>query len=78
MLTFAGSEDLFEAMPGNYYSRHSLGMLGQGILMFLMMRFSGHDGHLGHYYIQVTPTPTPIRTLAFTPLPTLTPPSAIF
>ena len=36
------SEDLFEAMPGNYYSRHLLGMLGMGIMMFCMQRFTGH------------------------------------
>ena len=36
------SEDLFESMPGNYYSRHLLGMLCMGILMFCMQRFTGH------------------------------------
>ena len=49
------SEDLFESMPGNYYSRHSVGMLGQGVLMFLMMFLTGTDpshGQYGHYYIQ--------------------------
>jgi CIC family chloride channel protein len=51
------SEDFFEAMPGTYYSRHSLGMLGQGLLMFLMIKFTGHrdaEGvdQLGHYYVQ--------------------------
>lgn len=46
------SEDLFDAMPGNYYSRHAIGMLGQGTLMFMMMQFSGSNGELGHYYIQ--------------------------
>lgn len=49
------SEDLFESMPGNYYTRHSIGMLGQGVLMFLMMYMTGEDpshGQYGHYYIQ--------------------------
>jgi len=40
------SEDKFEAMPGNYYSRHMLGMLVVGIEMALFMHFTGH------YYIQ--------------------------
>ena len=29
-------EDLFEAMPGNYYTRHALGMLCVGVMMFLL------------------------------------------
>ncbi|MEJ2699236.1 MAG: chloride channel protein, partial [Desulfuromonadales bacterium] len=39
-------EDLFNRMPGNYYSRHMSAMLAVGVMMFLFMRFSGH------YYIQ--------------------------
>lgn len=39
-------EDLFEAMPGNYYTRHALGMLCVGVMMFLLMR------HAGHYYVE--------------------------
>ena len=39
-------EDLFEAMPGNYYTRHALGMLCVGVMMFLLMR------HTGHYYVE--------------------------
>lgn len=39
-------EDLFDALPGNYYSRHMLGMLMVGIMMYLFFIFSGH------YYIQ--------------------------
>jgi len=39
-------EDLFNRLPGNYYSRHSLGMLLVGIIMYLMMTV------FGHYYIQ--------------------------
>jgi CIC family chloride channel protein len=40
------SEDFFEAMPGNYYSRHSIGMLMQGVMIYLFMHFTGH------YYVQ--------------------------
>lgn len=41
-----GFEDLFERLPGNYYSRHALGMALVGLLMYgLQVRF-------GHYYVQ--------------------------
>jgi CIC family chloride channel protein len=46
------SEDFFEALPGTYYSRHSLGMLGQGLLIYCMMMFTGSNGEYGHYYVQ--------------------------
>jgi CIC family chloride channel protein len=39
-------EDAFEALPGNYYTRHALGMLGLGVMMYLLLR------HAGHYYVQ--------------------------
>jgi len=39
-------EDFFDALPGNYYTRHTLGMTMVGILMYLLMQ------NLGHYYIQ--------------------------
>ncbi len=39
-------EDFFDRMPGNYYTRHALGMLLVGALMTLLMTY------LGHYYIQ--------------------------
>ncbi|MEM1154582.1 MAG: chloride channel protein [Pseudomonadota bacterium] len=39
-------EDLFEAMPGNYYSRHAIGMLCVGIIMYVLMQ------NAGHYYVQ--------------------------
>lgn len=39
-------EDVFEAIPGNYYTRHALGMLCVGMMMFLLMR------HAGHYYVE--------------------------
>jgi CIC family chloride channel protein len=41
-----GLEDVFDRMPGNYYTRHALGMLLVGVLMYLAMRY------LGHYYIE--------------------------
>lgn len=39
-------EDLFEAMPGNYYTRHAQGMLCVGVMMFLLSR------HAGHFYVE--------------------------
>ncbi|HYW03519.1 MAG TPA: chloride channel protein [Gammaproteobacteria bacterium] len=39
-------EDLFDGMPGNYYTRHALGMLLVGVMMYLFMR------HFGHYYVE--------------------------
>jgi CIC family chloride channel protein len=41
-----GLEDVFDRMPGNYYTRHALGMLLVGVLMYLAMRY------LGHYYVE--------------------------
>ena len=52
------AEDMFDYMPGNYYSRHAIGMLGQGLLMYLMMLYTGptstaaYTGPLGHYWVQ--------------------------
>ena len=40
------TEDLFEALPGNYYTRHALGMLCVGIMMYLLLHYTGH------YYVQ--------------------------
>ncbi|MGA7802882.1 MAG: chloride channel protein [Gammaproteobacteria bacterium] len=39
-------EDLFDRMPGNYYTRHLTGMLLVGLIMYLFMR------HYGHYYVE--------------------------
>jgi CIC family chloride channel protein len=39
-------EDVFDAIPGNYYSRHALGMLCMGVLMYLLLR------QTGHYYVE--------------------------
>jgi chloride channel protein, CIC family len=41
-----GIEDVFEAIPGNYYTRHALGMLCVGVMMFLLLR------NAGHYYVE--------------------------
>jgi CIC family chloride channel protein len=41
-----GMEDVFDAMPGNYYTRHVLGMLCVGVMIALLLRFAGH------YYVQ--------------------------
>jgi CIC family chloride channel protein len=40
------AEDLFDRMPGNYYTRHMLGMLVVGLMMYLLLQ------QAGHYYVQ--------------------------
>lgn len=40
------AEDRFDAMPGNYYSRHLTGMFLVGVMIYLLQRYSGH------YYVQ--------------------------
>jgi CIC family chloride channel protein len=40
------AEDRFDAMPGNYYTRHGLGMAGMGLLIYGLMATTGH------YYVQ--------------------------
>src|SRR5215471_8445253 len=45
-------EDRFDAMPGNYYSRHMLGMLGVGLLMFGLWIGTQRAFGDGHYYIE--------------------------
>jgi chloride channel protein, CIC family len=40
------AEDLFDGMRGNYYTRHILGMTMVGILIYVLMRTTGH------YYVQ--------------------------
>jgi CIC family chloride channel protein len=39
------AEDVFDRIPGNYYSRHVLGMAMVGTMMYLLMQ------HTGHYYV---------------------------
>lgn len=46
-------EDLFDAMPGNYYTRHTSGMLLVGIMIWGSMTYSSAwFGQPNHYYIQ--------------------------
>ncbi len=40
------AEDRFDAMPGNIYTRHLSAMFVVGVMMWLVMRFTGH------YYVQ--------------------------
>jgi CIC family chloride channel protein len=40
------AEDTFDAMPGNYYTRHMLGMAIVGVMIYLMQRYTGH------FYVQ--------------------------
>ncbi|MGE5258438.1 MAG: chloride channel protein [Hyphomicrobiales bacterium] len=39
-------EDCFDRLPGNYYSRHMLGMLGVGVVIYFLKL------HTGHYYVE--------------------------
>ena len=46
-------EDLFDRMPGNYYTRHTSGMLLVGLMMYGFMSFSASSfGQPNHYYVQ--------------------------
>ena len=46
-------EDLFDRMPGNYYTRHTSGMLLVGLMMYGFMSFSASGfGQPNHYYVQ--------------------------
>ncbi|WP_373087823.1 chloride channel protein [Sneathiella sp.] len=40
------AEDWFDALPGNYYSRHMMGMFLVGVMIYLMQLYAGH------FYIQ--------------------------
>ena len=40
------AEDRFDALPGTYYTRHMLGMLLVGVMIYAMQRYAGH------FYIQ--------------------------
>ncbi|MBN2689325.1 MAG: chloride channel protein [Gammaproteobacteria bacterium] len=39
-------EDFFDEIPGNYYTRHVLGMFLVGVVIYFLMRYTGH------YYVQ--------------------------
>jgi chloride channel protein, CIC family len=46
-------EDFFDAMPGNYYTRHMSGMLLVGLILYGFMAFSERlFGQPNHYYVQ--------------------------
>jgi chloride channel protein, CIC family len=46
-------EDLFDAMPGNYYTRHMSGMLLVGLVMYGFMALSQrYFDQPNHYYVQ--------------------------
>jgi len=40
------AEDKFDAMPGNYYTRHLLGMACVGVMIYLLQRYAGQ------FYVQ--------------------------
>lgn len=39
-------EEFFDNMPGNYYTRHTLGMFFLGVIIYILMRYTGH------YFVQ--------------------------
>ncbi|HZZ27498.1 MAG TPA: chloride channel protein [Pirellulales bacterium] len=45
-------EDGFDWLPGNYYTRHMLGMLGLGVLMYALMTKTANLDGGGHYFVQ--------------------------
>ena len=46
-------EDRFDAMPGNYYTRHMLGMLAVGLIIYGFVTLSAPlFGQPNHYYVQ--------------------------
>ena len=47
-------EDKFELLPLNYYFRHALGMLILGIMMYCLIRFTGHYYNQGVGYATIT------------------------
>jgi CIC family chloride channel protein len=48
-----GFEDMFERMPGNDYTCHALGMLLVGIMMYLLLRYTGHYAIQGVGYATI-------------------------
>ncbi len=46
-------EDRFDTMPGNYYTRHVLGMLAVGVIFYGFMTLAGPlFGQAPHYYVE--------------------------
>jgi CIC family chloride channel protein len=45
-------EDRFDAMPGNYYTRHTLGMLAVGLILYGFSTLSPLLGQRPHYYVE--------------------------
>jgi chloride channel protein, CIC family len=46
-------EDRFDAMPGNYYTRHTLGMLAVGLIIYGFMALARPlFGQPSHYYVE--------------------------
>ena len=46
-------EDRFDAMPGNYYTRHTLGMLAVGVILYGFMALARPlFGQPAHYYVE--------------------------
>ena len=45
-------EDGFDRLPGNYYTRHMLGMLCVGVLIYTMMHATTGFAGGGHYFVQ--------------------------
>src|SRR5262245_47921224 len=46
-------EDRFDAMPGTYYTRHTLGMIGVGLILYGFMALAGPlFGQPAHYYVE--------------------------
>ena len=46
-------EDRFDAMPGNYYTRHTLGMLAVGLILYGFMTIAKPlFGQASHYYVE--------------------------
>ena len=41
-----GFEDFFDKMKGNYYTRHMIGMLAEGVIIYILFVY------FGHYYVQ--------------------------
>jgi CIC family chloride channel protein len=46
-------EDRFDGMPGNYYTRHTLGMLAVGLILYGFMALAGPlFGQPAHYWVE--------------------------